>query len=131
MFPSQNAEDAKRKLAGQSSKELEAKKLEEAASRQELWIMIGIMAVILFVVSALMVETTSILKPPSLFFGVCLFPLPTNDFLFLLGRWALLGQWVRDLTLRLMNSVEVTSFPRERTLHRMMNYRHSMVIKTL
>jgi hypothetical protein len=28
-----------------------------------------------------------------------------------------------------MNSAEGTSFPRERTLHRMMNYRHSMVIK--
>jgi len=57
LYPSQTAEDAKRKLVGRSSKEVETKTAEEAEARQDLWIMVGIMSVILLFVTVIMMGT--------------------------------------------------------------------------
>ncbi|KAL1984307.1 hypothetical protein VTN96DRAFT_9265 [Rasamsonia emersonii] len=54
LFPSQTAEDAHRKIAGKSSEEEEKKKREAAEAREDMFMIMGIMAVIVTVVTGLM-----------------------------------------------------------------------------
>lgn len=56
IFPSQNVEDAKRRVAGQPQRDLEAKAKEDAEARQDMLFMAGLMLAILCVVSFSMVR---------------------------------------------------------------------------
>ncbi|KAK1144939.1 bifunctional farnesyl-diphosphate farnesyltransferase/squalene synthase [Aspergillus melleus] len=55
IFPSQNAEDAQRKVVGALTEEEKQKAQEEAETRQDVFFMMALMGVIIFIVSVLMI----------------------------------------------------------------------------
>ncbi|KAG2421347.1 squalene synthetase [Aspergillus terreus] len=57
IFPSQNAEDAKRKVVGEQSQEEREKAQQEAEARQDVFFMMALMGVIVLIVSIIMIGT--------------------------------------------------------------------------
>jgi hypothetical protein len=99
---------------GRSSKEIETKTAEEAEARQDLWIMVGIMSVILLFVTVIMVSPCRHLILVVLIFDTNLIS----------SRWVLLGHWVLALILRSMNFAKETLFQRTQIHLLIMNYSH-------